>query len=49
MYPIYFYPKSHVAEYRATQKLNRVDVDVTKTQPADLRIWSDPFKSQPGK
>jgi len=44
MYPIYFYPMQHIDEYKAVQKINRANVDKSKTQPADLTIWSDPFK-----
>ncbi|KAI1304236.1 hypothetical protein HDE_01902 [Halotydeus destructor] len=46
MYPIYWYPMQHATEYRSVQKVNRANVDISKTQPADLTIWSDPFKKK---
>ncbi|XP_028657999.1 small integral membrane protein 20 [Erpetoichthys calabaricus] len=46
LYPLYFYPLTHVDEYKEMQKLNRAGFKQEDVQPTGLKVWSDPFKSK---
>ncbi|XP_035280644.1 small integral membrane protein 20 [Anguilla anguilla] len=45
-YPIFFYPMTHVHEYKQVQTTNRAGINQADVQPVGVKIWSDPFKSK---
>ena len=48
-YPIYFYPKSHLDEYREQQRAARSKIPAERVQPRGMKEWADPFnRKKPG-
>ncbi|KAG7462130.1 hypothetical protein MATL_G00199300 [Megalops atlanticus] len=45
-YPIFFYPLTHVNEYKQVQRENRAGINQADVQPVGVKIWSDPFKTK---
>ncbi|KAM6440337.1 small integral membrane protein 20 [Liasis olivaceus] len=43
LYPIYFYPLTHLGDYKKTQTVNRAGIVQEDVQPPGLKVWSDPF------
>ncbi|XP_032080392.1 small integral membrane protein 20 [Thamnophis elegans] len=43
LYPIYFYPMSHLGDYKKAQSINRAGIIQEDVQPPGLKVWSDPF------
>ncbi|XP_057709742.1 small integral membrane protein 20 [Corythoichthys intestinalis] len=43
-YPIFYYPFTHIEEYREVQKVNRAGIKQADVQPVGVKIWTDPFK-----
>ncbi|VDI26992.1 Hypothetical predicted protein [Mytilus galloprovincialis] len=43
MYAVAIYPMMNVDKYKELQKKGRAGLDIESIQPADMKVWSDPF------